>query len=335
MSCESSDAVIVVEQLTKSFTTPVREPGLRAAFVSLFHRRHKLVEAVGDLTFSIGRGSIVGFIGPNGAGKTTTMKMLSGILHPTSGSARVLGFTPHQRSHELLTRIALLRGSQPISGPSELTVADHFRYRCLLYQIPKSEMSLRVDELEQILGLGQLMSRQVRGLSLGERMRAALGLALVHRPEVVFLDEPTIGLDATAAVTFRRYIAKYARSTSATVMLTSHYLAEVEALCSRVLLIDKGSLRYDGTLSGLAASLSPWKEIRITLPDPVDIDSLSLYGEPVESPEPRKVSLRVARSATAEITGRIITDLHPTDLSVVDPPLEVVLDTYYRELRAE
>lgn len=325
---------IVVSGLCRSFKTPVRESGVKAAFVSLFHRRYREVKAVRDLSFSIERGTLVGFIGPNGAGKTTTMKMLSGILHPTSGSVEVLGYQPHRRSHDLLKRIALLRGSQPISGPAELTVADHFNYRCLLYDVPRREISSRVAELEEIVGLRQLMPRQVRGLSLGERMRAGLALALVHRPEVIFLDEPTIGLDATAAVTFRRFVESYAKTTGATVMLTSHYLAEVEALCSRILLIDEGRLRYDGTLSGLAASLAPWKEIRLVLPEPATNAQLSLYGDIIESPEPQRIALRVPRNDTAEVTQRIITDLRPLDLSVMDPPLEVVMDAYYQQLKA-
>lgn len=325
--------VIEVDQLAKDFKTPIRVAGLRGAAASFVHRRYKTVRAVSDLSFTIPAGSIVGFIGPNGAGKTTTMKMLTGILHPTSGTARVLGYEPHRRDPEFLRRIVLLRGSQPISGPTELTVADHFRYRALLYKVPGTGIPQRVDDLEQVLGLGELMARQVRGLSLGERMRAALALSLVHRPAAVFLDEPTIGLDASAAVTFRHYIAQYARATGATVMLTSHYLAEVEALCQRVLLIDDGTLRYDGTLTGLAASLSPWKELKLTLPPDTDPMALAQYGDVTDRPEPDRVSLRVPRSSAASTTAAVLADLHPLDLSVVDPPLEAVLDEYYRSPR--
>ncbi|SDS71423.1 ABC transporter ATP-binding protein [Microlunatus soli] len=324
------DRVISVDRLTKSFRTPVRAAGLRAAATSLVRRRHRTVRAVSELSFGVDAGSVVGFIGPNGAGKTTTMKMLTGILHPTAGVAQVLGHQPHRREPEFLSKIALLRGSQPISGPSELTVADHVRYRCLLYRVPRSVIDDRIAELERVLGLSALMGRQVRGLSLGQRMRVALGLALVHRPAVIFLDEPTIGLDASAALTFRRYIAEYAATTGATVMLTSHYLTEVEALCQRILLIDDGTIRYDGTLTDLAANLSPWKELRLTLSPGTDREVLRRHGEIVDRPEPDQISLRVPRASVARTTAAVLAEAEPLDLSVVDPPLETVLDAYYR-----
>jgi ABC-2 type transport system ATP-binding protein len=244
-----------------TYRAPVREAGLRAALRSVVHREHREIEAVAELSFDLRAGEVVGFIGPNGAGKTTTLKILSGVLHPTSGEARVLGFVPWRRQRDYLKRIALVRGSQPISGPAELTVMDSLRYQQVLYEVPRSDFDATIDELVDLLELASLLDRQVRALSLGERMRAGLATTMVYRPKVLFLDEPTLGLDVSAAATFRRFIANYATRTGATVLLTSHYMADVQALCRRVILIDRSRVRYDGELGSLAAKLSPGRLI--------------------------------------------------------------------------
>ena len=312
-----------------TYRAPVRSAGLRAAFRALWRREYRQIKAVADVSFALAAGEIVGFIGPNGAGKTTTMKILSGILHPTAGRARVLGFEPMRRQPAFLKQIALVRGSQPIGGPAELTVLDNLHYRRLLYDIPPTQFQANVDELTDMLDLANLLMRQVRALSLGERMRAGLAVALLHHPRVLFLDEPTIGLDASAAAAFRRYIAGYATHTGATVLLTSHYMTEVEALCPRVVLIDQGRLRYDGELTALAAHLSPYKLLRVTTADNAQPVAWEHYGKPDES-EPNRVTLRVPREAAPQVTSRLLAEIPVIDLTVADPPLETMMAQLYQ-----
>ncbi|MEV0800156.1 ATP-binding cassette domain-containing protein [Kribbella sp. NPDC050281] len=246
-----------VDRLGMRYRAPVRPAGLRAALRSVVRREYREIDAVTDLTFGLAAGEVVGFLGPNGAGKTTTMKILAGILHPTTGDVRVLGSEPWQRRRSYLRTIALIRGSQPIGGPAELTVMDSLRYQQLLYEVPREDFRVAVDELVDLLDISALLPRQVRALSLGERMRAGLAMAMVYRPKVLFLDEPTLGLDVSAAATLRRFVAEYAARTGATILLTSHYMADVEALCRRVILIDHGRIRYDGDLGALSMTLAP------------------------------------------------------------------------------
>jgi ABC-type uncharacterized transport system ATPase subunit len=329
MFAQLTQGVIAVEQLTMTYRAPVREAGLKAALRSVVRREERTIEAVRDLSFTIDAGAVVGFIGPNGAGKTTTLKLLSGILHPTSGTARVLGHIPARREGALLRRIALIRGSQPIGGPAELTVMDALRFQQLLYQVPAADFRRNLDELVALLELAPLLERQVRALSLGERMRAGLALALLYRPAVLFLDEPTIGLDVSAVQATHRFLAAYCRATGATVLLTSHYMADVEALCQRVLLIDKGQLAYDGSLPALAATLSPFKLVNLVLSDPAPRD-WSRFGE-VVTLEGNSVALRVHRSEVPAVTARLLADVPIVDLAVENPSLEHVIDRVYRE----
>jgi ABC-2 type transport system ATP-binding protein len=324
--------VIEVDGLSMTYRAPLRDSGLKAALGSLIHRRYKDVHAVSDVSFEVGAGQVVGFIGPNGAGKTTTMKILSGILHPTSGTARVLGFTPWQRRTPFLKRIALIRGSQPIGGPVELTVLDSFRYQQLLYEVSDNDFRANLAELTDLLDLEPILQRQVRALSLGERMRAGLALTLLYRPDVMFLDEPTIGLDVTAATTMRRFVASYAQRTGATILLTSHYMADVQSLCPRLILIDKGSVAYDGPLEKLAARLSPYKLLRVTVAD-AKPDDFTGIGEVVESSGESWV-LRVRRDDAARATAQLLGGMTVADLAVEEPPLESVIDQAYRGLAA-
>ncbi|MGH3488796.1 MAG: ABC transporter ATP-binding protein [Actinopolymorphaceae bacterium] len=323
-------AVIEVDGLSMTYRAPLRDAGLKAALKSLARRRYKDVHAVADVSFDVPAGQVVGFIGPNGAGKTTTMKILSGILHPTAGSARVLGFTPWQRRTPFLKRIALIRGSQPLGGPVELTVLDSFRYQQLLYEVDESDFHANLAELTDLLELEPLLQRQVRALSLGERMRAGLALSLLYRPEVMFLDEPTIGLDVTAAAIMRRFVSGYAERTGATVLLTSHYMADVQSMCPRLILIDKGCVAYDGPLEKLAARLSPYKLLRVSVPDATP-DDFAGIGEVVERSGETWI-LRVRRDDTARATAQLLGGLSVADLSVEEPPLESVIDQAYRGL---
>ncbi|GAB2610768.1 ATP-binding cassette domain-containing protein [Kribbella endophytica] len=312
-----------------TYRAPVRGSGWRATLGSVFNRQYKDVPAVQNISFNLSPGEVVGFIGPNGAGKTTTMKILSGLLHATSGQVRVLGHSPWQRRTDFLRRIAFIRGSQPVGGPQELTVLDSLQYQRLLYEVPLAQYEQNLAELTAMLDLGELLERQLRALSLGEKMRAGLALSLLYRPEVMFLDEPTLGLDVTGATTMRRFVAQYAEQTGATVLLTSHYMADVSTLCPRLVLIDKGTIRYDGKLDALAAKLSPYKLLRITAPG-ADEQRLRDAGELVEHSDGTWV-IRVPRADVARTTASLLTDLEVADLSVEEAPLEVVIDQAYRE----
>jgi ABC-2 type transport system ATP-binding protein len=312
-----------------TYRAPIRESGWKATLGSVFHRRFRDVAAVRDVSFALRPGEVVGFIGPNGAGKTTTMKILSGLLHATSGHVQVLGYSPWQRRADFLRRIAFIRGSQPVGGSQELTVLDSLQYQRLLYEVPAAEYRRHLEELTDLLELDDLLHRQLRALSLGEKMRAGLALALLYRPEVMFLDEPTLGLDVSGATSIRRFVAEYAEQTGATVLLTSHYMADVASLCPRLVLIDKGNVQYDGRLDELAARLSPYKLVRLTAPQ-ADEARLRAAGELIEASNGTWV-LRVPRENVARTTAQLLTDLGVADLAVEEPPLEVVIDRAYRE----
>jgi ABC-2 type transport system ATP-binding protein len=315
---------VEVENLSMSYKAPVRKGGLRAALGSLVKREYKTVQALDEVSFTIAPGEVAGFIGPNGAGKTTTMKILSGILHPTSGAVQVLDNIPWQRRAAFLKRIAFVRGSQPVGGSQELTAMDSLEYQRLLYDVPRPDFRRTLDELEALLDLEPLLERQLRALSLGERMRIGLAMALIYRPEVLFLDEPTIGLDVSAAGQIREFVSEYVEQTGATVLLTSHYMADVASLCPRLIIIDRGRVEYDGPLAELSARLSPYKLIRIsTQGDPTE------FGEVVEKADGQWV-LRVPRDEVAGTTARLLQALDVVDLAIEEPPLEKVIDQAYR-----
>jgi ABC-2 type transport system ATP-binding protein len=322
-------AVIDVDDLAMTFRAPVREEGLKAAIASLFNREYREIPAVNGVSFSLEPGEVVGFIGPNGAGKTTTLKILSGILHPTGGDVRVLGHIPWERKREFLRQIAMVRGSRPIGGPGELTVLDSLRFQQLVYDVPRPEFERSLADLREMLAIEPLLHRQIRALSLGERMRAGLAMSLVYQPRVLFLDEPTLGLDVTAVGLMREFITTYAHHTSATILLTSHYMADVETLCKRIVLIDKGTIRYNGDLAGLSAALSPFKLLTVALNHPLDVD-WTRYGEITTSDGP-STSIRVPREHVPAVTARLLSELPVADLAVANPPLENVIDRVYRE----
>jgi ABC-type uncharacterized transport system ATPase subunit len=321
--------VISVNNLSLTYRVPLRGAGLGDAVRALFRRTYQEILAVRDLTFDLFPGEVVGFIGPNGAGKTTTLKMLSGILHPTSGEVRVLGCEPWKRETHFLRQIAMIRGSRPIGGPGELTVLDSLRMQQLIYEIPQPDFRRTLDELTGLLEIGPLLERQVRALSLGEKMRCGLALSLLYRPAVLFLDEPTLGLDVSAVQMIRRFIAGYSRQTGAAVLLTSHYMADVEALCRRIILIDKGALQYDGDLDTLAARLSPYMLLKVGVSDSIH-PNWSSFGDVIEAEE-SKASLRVHRTQVSSVTTRLLAELPVSDLTIEEPPLESVIDRIYRE----
>jgi len=327
---QHQDPIISVDHLSMTYRAPVREPGLRAAMRSFVKREFREVQAVRDMSFNIEEGELVGFIGPNGAGKTTTLKLLSGVLYPTSGGARVLGFVPHKRDPRYLRQIAMIRGSRPLAVAGELTVLDALRFQQLVYEVSGQDFKHNLDELTAMLDLSPLLNRQVRALSLGEKMRCGLAWSLIYRPRVLFLDEPTLGLDVSAIGLMRRFIADYNRETRATILLTSHYMADVEQLCKRVLLINRGELVFDGALSKLTSRASSAKILKVSLAEANLAPNWQDYGEVVSEADD-SVSLSVSREHVPAVTARLLAQLPVADITIAELPLESVIDRVYRE----
>jgi ABC-2 type transport system ATP-binding protein len=321
---------IAVDALSKTYHVPEREGGFRAAVRSFFRRRFRDVDAVQGIRFRIGRGEIVGFLGPNGAGKTTTLKMLSGLLHPTSGQARVLGFTPWERKAEFLRSITLVMGQRNRLS-WDIPAADSFLLNQAIYRLAESDFKATLAELTDLLELEPILRKPVRNLSLGERMKCELAAGLLHRPRVLFLDEPTIGLDITAQARIRAFLKEYNRITGATILLTSHYMADVLALCERILIIHHGQLKYDGGISELSRRIAPVKLIGVALEQPASAD-LSRYGAviPNENHNGKQI-LQVPADQVAQITARLLSDLPVQDLTIEDPPIEDVIEQAFNE----
>jgi ABC-2 type transport system ATP-binding protein len=316
-----------ITNLRKVYVVSHQETTARATLQSLVRRRKLEIAAVDGISFDMARGEIVGFLGPNGAGKTTTLKMLSGLLHPTSGEATVLGYVPWKREKSFLRRITLVMG-QRNQLVWDIPALNTFELNRAIYRIPPDDYRRMVSELTDLLELGPLLHKPVRNLSLGERMKCEIAAALLHRPDVVFLDEPTIGLDVTMQHRIRSFIAEYNRRFSATVLLTSHYMADVEALCKRVVVIHHGRLLYDGTLSKLVQKFTEHKIIVVQVGDCEN--NMASYGE-VVSCDGGRFTLRVPRDETAHITGRILAELPVIDLLVEDPPIEEVIERVFAQ----
>jgi len=325
------DPAIQVEKLTRHFKVPVRDAGLKAATLSLFHRTYKTVEAVESISFSIQSGEMVGFLGPNGAGKTTTLKMLSGLLYPTSGQARVLGFEPFKRQIDFLQQITLLMGNRSQLNWS-LPAQDSFDLIRAVYALPRRDYERSRDELIALLELQELVRKPVRDLSLGERMKVETVGALLHRPKILFLDEPTLGLDVTMQRRLRAFVSEYNRRTGATILLTSHYMADVEALCRRVIVIHNGRLLYDGELARLVERFSAFKTIQFTPAN--GYAGFSQYGEVVNQ-EAGHVTLRVRREKTSEVIARLLAEQKVDDLTVEEPPIEDVIEKVFTARSAD
>jgi ABC-2 type transport system ATP-binding protein len=325
--------MIQVEKLTKVYRVHKRPPGLAAAVRSLFHRTYDEVRAVDELSFSIAARERVGFLGPNGAGKTTSLKMLSGLLHPTSGDVNVAGFVPRRREVEFLKSITLVMG-QKQQLLWDLPPADTFALNRAIYDIPKKQFDETVHELTELLELSDLVTKPTRQLSLGERMKCELAAALLHRPRVLFLDEPTIGLDVSMQVTVREFVKAYNERFGATVILTSHYMEDVLALCPRIIVIDKGHLLFDGALETLVHTVRPEKRIVLKLSRPVETKDVLQLGTIVEH-EPGRLVLQVRPERIQQAVGSAMANLPVADLTVEDPPLEDVLRDLFERSRAE
>ena len=321
----SSQAIVEVRDLRKTFKVPVREAGLRAAVRALFHRKTRDVDAVDGISFHIGSGEIVGFLGPNGAGKTTTLKMLAGLLYPTGGSASVLGFVPSRREKAFLSQITLVMGNRQ-QLQWDLPAVDSFELLRAIYRVPPDRYRRTRDELIDMLDLGDLVTKPVRNLSLGERMKVETAAALLHSPRVLFLDEPTIGLDVTMQKRIRAFVAEYNRRSGATVLLTSHYMADVQALCRRVIVIHHGRILFDGALADLASGVAAYQTIGLTLLD--GATELSAYGQVIHR-QGDHVTLRVARAEAPRLTARLLAEVGVADLTIEDPPIEDVIESVF------
>jgi ABC-2 type transport system ATP-binding protein len=319
---------IQLQDLQKVYRVHEREAGAGASVRSLVKRKYKEVHAVEGVTFSLDAGEVVGFLGPNGAGKTTTLKMLAGLLHPTSGEARVLGRVPWRRERDFLRNISLVMGNRN-QLMWDIPAMDSYLVNQAIYQIPEKQFRETLDELITLLDLADLMKKPVRGLSLGERMKCELAASLLHRPQVLFLDEPTLGVDVTMQGRIRQFIAQYNQNHGATVLLTSHYMADVTALCKRVIVIHQGKLLYDGALDRLADRIAPFKLVRLDVETPEAAEKAEQYGDLIERQE-TKVTLRLPRAETSVVVARLLSELPVVDLTVEDPPIEEVIEHVFK-----
>jgi ABC-2 type transport system ATP-binding protein len=324
-------AIIEAEGLTKTYRVFQKKEGLLGALRGLYRRDYKEVRAVEQVSFSIEPGEMVAFLGPNGAGKTTTLKMLSGLIYPTSGTASVLGFTPWHRADAFRRRFALVMG-QKNQLWWDLPAADSFQLHREIYSIPAAEFQKTLSELTAILGVEALTRQAVRELSLGERMKMELIAALLHQPQLLLLDEPTIGLDVIAQVAIQQCLRDYHTKRGVTMLLTSHYMRDVEALCSRVLVITHGRLVYDGPLSGITERFGQTKLVRLQFAEGQAPEDMERYGE-VTRREGPTVMLNVERARVAEILGAILDRHAVVDVSVQDPPLEQTIARVFEEGR--
>jgi len=321
---------ITVENLSKTYQVPEREGGFSAAVRGFFKRKYKDVKAVQEVNFKIEQGEVVGFLGPNGAGKTTTLKMLAGLLHPTGGTANVLGFTPWELKSEYLRSMTLVMGQRNRLS-WDIPAADSYLLNQAIYRIPDDEYKKTYKELDELLELEPLMKKPVRNLSLGERMKVEIAVGLLHRPKVLFLDEPTIGLDITGQARIREFLREYNKRTGATILLTSHYMADVTALCERIIIIHHGQLKYDGGIGDLSRRIAPFKLIGVMLAESNSHD-LAQYGAPVQNVEDaEKVYIQVKAEDVTKVTSRMLSELPIADISITDPPIEDVIERAFNE----
>jgi ABC-2 type transport system ATP-binding protein len=323
------DSHIGVTHLSKYYQVHHKEPGFAGSVRSFFRRQYQTVRAVDDVSFQIRPGEIVGFLGPNGAGKTTTLKVLSGLLYPTGGDVQVCGFRPSDRRDEYLRRITLVMG-QKNQLIWDLPAVESFELNRGIYDIRRADYLAVLKELTALLDLEPILRKQVRKLSLGERMKCELAAALLHRPQVLFLDEPTIGLDVTMQVRVRDFLAEYNRRHGASILLTSHYMADVTALCERILVIARGNLIYDGRLDALVERVAPYKHVRIVSRRPIAAGELNQFGE-VRSIDTLEATLVVPRERTSAVAAQLFETLPIEDVTIEDPEVEEIIARIFTE----
>ncbi|NJN22642.1 MAG: ATP-binding cassette domain-containing protein [Leptolyngbya sp. RL_3_1] len=320
--------MIDVQALSKVYPVAIKDPGFKGTLRHFFRRTYRQIEAVRQVSFQIAPGEVVGFLGPNGAGKTTTLKMLTGLIHPSQGQVRVAGQIPFRRTPDFLQKITLVMG-QKQQLLWDLPALDSLRINGAIYGLSESTLRDRIAELSTMLQLGDKLQQPVRKLSLGERMKAEMLAALLHRPQVLFLDEPTLGLDVNAQVAVREFLREYNRRYQATIVLTSHYMADITALCDRVLLIYQGGLIYDGSLDGLLSRFAPYREVKVELAHPDEAPRLATYGD-IESLEGCSARMIVQRSALTSTISKILANFAVQDLTVTDPPIEEVIGRVFQ-----
>jgi len=315
--------MIHVESLTKIFRTHVKQPGLLNSVKSLFHREYTEFVAADSVTFSIEEGALVGMLGANGAGKTTTLKMLSGLLHPSSGIATVMGFIPWERQNEFRRNFSLVMGQRNQLW-WDLPAGDSFLLNKEMYRIAEHDYQQRLKEMSERLDIADKLHVQVRKLSLGERMKCELIGALLHYPKVVFLDEPTIGLDIVAQHSLREFIAEFNKEQGTTIILTSHYMDDIEALCKRVILMDEGKIQYDGALSALVDQFSGEKILTIMIDQEIEHDAIP-NNHYVSEIGKDHITFKVPKSEIAQITSHFLAHFSVRDISISEMPVEEVI----------
>jgi len=320
--------IIRARQLAKSYQVPVKGEGAFATLRHFFRRETKTIEAVKGVDLVIEPGEVVGFLGPNGAGKTTTLKMLTGLIYPSAGEVEVCGHFPFDRKAEFLRKITLVMG-QKQQLIWDLPARDSLRINAAVYEIERTEAKRRIAELSEMLGLGEELNQPVRKLSLGQRMKAELLASLLHEPELLFLDEPTLGLDVNAQAAVRDFLRDYNQRRGATVILTSHYMADLTALCERVLLIHQGGLVHDGPLSELLESAAPYREVTVELPEGTTAESLEGYGD-LKSLDGRIARLVVQRDELTGTISRLLAEHEVADLKVTDPSVEEIIARVFK-----
>jgi len=322
------DKAIIVDRLVKNFEVTEKEPGITGAIKSLFSPKKKAVHALRSISFTITPGELVGFIGPNGAGKTTTLKTLSGLLYPTSGFVEVLEHDPWEKRSEFLKQISLVMG-QKNQLWWDLPAIETFELNRAIYEIPKKEYEKNLTELVDLLGTGKLLTTPVRKLSLGQRMRMELTASLLHRPKVLFLDEPTIGLDLVAQAKVRDFIYEYNREYGATILLTSHNMDDLINLARRVIVIDEGKILFDGALEELVNKFAKEKIINVTLSGEDDIKKIESIGKIKKMAFPQ-VTLSVPRAATAVAASELLQNFPVEDLTIEEVPIEEIIRKVFR-----
>jgi ABC-2 type transport system ATP-binding protein len=326
-------AIIEIENLSKSYRVYQKQEGVLASVRGLFKRQYKEVHAVRSINLQVEAGEFVAFLGPNGAGKTTTLKLLSGVITPNAGTARVMGHVPWQRDNAYRRRFALVMG-QKNQLWWDLPAQESFRLHQQIYGIDPAEFDRVRDELTSLLDVRQLLGQPVRELSLGERMKMELIAALLHSPDVLFLDEPTIGLDVVAQHNIQSFLRYYQQQRGVTILLTSHYMKDVAALCRRVVIIARGEIMYDGSLAGIVDRFSSHKVITLVFPEEQAPAGVERYGEIVKSEGPR-ISIKVDRSGIGECLAALLAQYQVEDVSVEDPPLEEVIAEVFSSISRE
>ena len=326
-------AIIQLEKLSKSYRVYQKQEGLWASFKGLFRREYKEVTAVRGIDLTVDKGEFVAFLGPNGAGKTTTLKLLSGVINPTSGSCRVMGFVPWKRENAYRRRFALVMG-QKNQLWWDLPAQESFRLHQHIYGVDAETFQRTQDELTDMLDVRRLLNQPVRELSLGERMKMELTAALLHSPDVLFLDEPTIGLDVVAQHNIQQFLKHYQQERKITILLTSHYMKDVAALCRRLVIIANGMIHYDGSLEGIIDRFSSDKIVNLQLAEDESFEGLDSLGEEVEILPP-KIKLRLHRADVPRVLSQVLDSRQVVDITVEDPPLEQVIAEIFSQAQAE